>query len=52
LLKGLQVTLRIDNALNVKTRVVDAGGRTPYVLRPDFLDPTGRSITFTARKIF
>jgi hypothetical protein len=52
LLKDLQVTLRIDNALNVKTRVVDADGRTPYVLRPDFLDPTGRSITFTARKIF
>lgn len=51
-LQNLQISLRIDNAFASRPKVVDETGNTPFLFKPAFLDPLGRSVSLTARKVF
>ncbi|TPG10818.1 TonB-dependent receptor [Sphingomonas oligophenolica] len=51
-LRGTRVTLSFDNLLNSRQRVTDAMGATPVSFQPDYLDPLGRSIRLSIRKLF
>jgi outer membrane receptor protein involved in Fe transport len=51
-LRGTRVTLGINNLFNTRPEVRDAAGLTPLGYRPDELDPLGRSVTLSIRKMF
>jgi hypothetical protein len=51
-LKGTRASLSINNLLNRRPQVRDGSGLTPFSYQPAFLDPLGRSVSFTLRKIF
>lgn len=51
-LKGTRASLNIDNLLNRRPRVRDETGSTPFSYQPAFLDPLGRLVSFTLRKVF
>lgn len=50
--KGARVTLDVSNLLNSKQRVRDDSGLTPSRYHPSLLDPWGRTVRLTLRKIF
>jgi outer membrane receptor protein involved in Fe transport len=50
--RGLRITLSIDNLFNQRQRVRDATGATPLSYQPDYLDPLGRTVRLTIRKLF
>ncbi|MBO9714265.1 TonB-dependent receptor [Sphingomonas sp.] len=51
-LLGVRVSLGVDNIFDAKRRVTDSTGATPLGYQPDQLDPNGRVIRFTIRKLF
>jgi iron complex outermembrane receptor protein len=51
-LKGARVTLGISNILDAKVKVRDANGATPLSYQPDYIDPQGRVIRLSFRKLF
>jgi outer membrane cobalamin receptor len=51
-LRGTRVTLGINNLFDTRPEVRDAAGLTPLGYRPDELDPLGRSVTLSIRKMF
>jgi hypothetical protein len=51
-LRGTRVTLSVDNLFNERQRVRDATGLTPINYQPDLLDPLGRTVRITFRKLF
>jgi len=51
-LRGTRITLGITNILDSKQRVTDASGGTPVSYQPDYLDPMGRSVRLSIRKLF
>lgn len=51
-LRGTRITLGITNILDSKQRVTDASGGTPVSYQPDYLDPLGRSVRLSIRKLF
>ncbi len=51
-LRGTQVRLGVQNVLNARQRVRDAAGGTSVSYQPDLLDPQGRAITVSLRKLF
>lgn len=51
-LRGTRVTLSVDNLFNQRQRVRDATGITPVNYQPDLLDPLGRTVRVTFRKLF
>ena len=44
--------LRFDNILNSRPEVHDAFGKVPLNYQPDLLDPLGRTIMISFRKLF
>jgi hypothetical protein len=50
--RGIQVRLEISNIFNAKPRVHDAAGNVPLNYQADLLDPIGRTIGFSIRKLF
>jgi len=50
--RGTQVQLRVDNILNSRPAVHDATGNVPLNYQPDLLDPLGRTIMISFRKLF
>lgn len=50
--KGLRVSCVATNLLNSHQRVRDATGATPVGFDPGYLDPLGRVVTLTLRKVF
>lgn len=50
--RGARVTLSVDNLFNTRQRVTDATGATPVSYQPDYLDPLGRTIRISLRKLF
>lgn len=50
--RGTRVTLSIDNLLDQRLDVRDAAGLVPVGYQPDLLDPLGRSVRLTFRKLF
>jgi hypothetical protein len=51
-LRGARVTLNITNLLDDRISVRDAAGATPLSYQPGYLDPTGRTISLSLRKLF
>jgi outer membrane receptor protein involved in Fe transport len=51
-LKGTRISLAVTNIFNAKVKVRDANGATPLSYQPDYLDPQGRVIRISLRKLF
>lgn len=51
ILKGAQVSLNFDNLLDAKQTVRDQNGATPQAYQRDYLDPLGRTVRFSFRKL-
>lgn len=51
-LKGVRLSLRVDNVLDARQRVIDGSGTAPLSYQPDYLDPRGRSVAVEVRKQF
>jgi iron complex outermembrane receptor protein len=49
--RGARVTLSLTNLLDTRQHVHDAAGATPLIYEPAFLDPYGRTVSVTFRKI-
>jgi uncharacterized membrane protein YgcG len=50
-LRGARATLSIDNLFDSRQEVRTAAGVTPISYQPDLLDPVGRSVRLTVRKL-
>ena len=51
-LRGTQVRLNVENIFDAKQKVRDAAGVRPINFQPDLLDPQGRTISISIRKLF
>ena len=51
-LRGVRVTLGLQNVLNSRQRVTDATGTVPVNFQPGYVDPLGRSVRLSVRKLF
>jgi len=51
-LRGSSVRFEVSNIFDTKQRVRDAHGEVPFNFQPDLLDPQGRTISITIRKLF
>ncbi len=49
--RGVRIVLAFDNLFNERQRVTDATGVTPISYQPAYLDPLGRSVRLTLRKL-
>ena len=49
---GMRVTFGISNLFDSRQRVRDANGNTPISYQPDYLDPLGRTVKLSIRKVF
>jgi hypothetical protein len=49
---GTRVTLQVDNLFDARLRVTDQNGTVPLSYQPDLLDPQGRVIRLSVRKLF
>jgi hypothetical protein len=52
LLRGARLALIVDNLFDERQDVRNAQGLTPLNYQPDLLDPQGRTIRLTVRKVF
>ena len=50
--RGLRITFSINNIFDAHEHVRDATGATPLSYQPDYLDPLGREVRLTIRKLF
>ena len=50
--RGMRVTLAVNNILDTRQRVRDGTGATPLAYQPDYLDPLGRTVKISLRKLF
>jgi hypothetical protein len=50
--KGTRVSIGINNLLNSRPQVEDETGSTPFSYQPAFLEPLGRFVSFSLRKVF
>ncbi len=51
-LRGTQIRFEVNNIFDTKPRVHDAAGNVPLNYQPDLLDPLGRTIMISFRKLF
>jgi hypothetical protein len=51
-LRGASARFEIKNLFDIKPKVHDASGLVPINYQPDLLDPLGRTVMFTLRKLF
>jgi hypothetical protein len=51
-LRGTQVRLELTNVFDTRPKVHDASGSVPLNFQPDLLDPLGRTIMISFRKLF
>jgi hypothetical protein len=51
-LRGTQVRFEVNNVFNSRPKVHDAFGNVPTNFQPDLLDPLGRTIMISFRKLF
>jgi len=50
--RGASVQLNVENIFNNRPKVRDSSGATPLNYQPDLLDPIGRTVGITFRKLF
>ena len=51
-LRGTSLRFDVDNLFNARPRVRDGNRDTPLNYQPDLLEPTGRTVGVTLRKLF
>lgn len=51
-LRGTSVRFDVDNVFNARPKVRDANGDTPFNYQAGLLEPTGRTVGITLRKLF
>ncbi len=51
-LRGSSVRFEVSNIFNARPKVRDAAGLTPLNYQPDLLDPLGRTVSISFRKLF
>lgn len=51
-LRGARVSINVDNLLDTRVGVRDASGETPLNFQPFLVDPLGRTVRFSFRKVF
>ncbi|WP_448662585.1 TonB-dependent receptor [Sphingomonas sp. CJ20] len=51
-LRGTRITFSVDNILNTRQRVTNQIGVVPLSYQPGLLDPTGRAVRLSVRKLF
>jgi len=51
-LRGVRISLSITNLLDERVTVRDAAGVTPISYQPGYIDPVGRAISLSIRKLF
>ncbi len=51
-LRGSRLSIGIDNIFNERRTVTDATGATPLRYQPGYLDPLGRTVSISFRKLF
>ncbi|MET0309703.1 MAG: TonB-dependent receptor [Sphingomonas sp.] len=51
-LRGTRIALNVDNLFNAKQRVTDQNGLTPAAYVPNLMDPLGRVVRISVRKLF
>lgn len=51
-LRGSSVRLEVDNLFNARPKVRNALGEVPFSYQPDLLEPLGRTIEISFRKLF
>ena len=51
-LRGSRVLFAVDNVFNARQRVTDGTGAVPVTYQPDRLDPLGRTVRISFRKLF
>ena len=49
--RGARVSFGVDNIFNQKQTVRDGTGAIPQTYQPDYLDPQGRTLRLTFRKL-
>jgi hypothetical protein len=52
ILRGTRITLYASNLFDDRIRVRENGAPTPLIYQPAYLDPAGRTITLSLRKLF
>jgi hypothetical protein len=50
--KGVRISLNVTNLLDERVTVRNAAGATPLSYQPGYIDPIGRAITVSFRKLF
>jgi hypothetical protein len=50
--RGMRVSFSVDNLFDQRLRVRDADGATPISYQPAYLDPLGRTVKLSIRKLF
>ncbi|CAM3055324.1 hypothetical protein SPAN111604_01460 [Sphingomonas antarctica] len=50
-LRGTRIQLIVDNVFNERQRVTDGTGITPIAYQPGYIDPLGRTVRITLRKL-
>ena len=51
-MRGTQVRFEVNNLFNARPKVHDAAGNVPLNYQPDLLEPLGRTVMITFRKLF
>ncbi len=51
-LRGSRLTFSITNLLDDRVKVTDAAGQTPLSYQPAYIDPVGRLVALSFRKLF
>ncbi len=51
-MRGMRVAVAVDNLFDARQRVTDASGTTPVAYQPDYLNPLGRTVRLSVRKLF
>ncbi|MEK9212717.1 TonB-dependent receptor [Sphingomonas sp. 2378] len=50
--RGTRISLSVDNLFNQRQRVTDGAGTVPIGYQPGYLDPLGRTVRLSIRKLF
>lgn len=48
----MRVAVAFDNIFDSRQRVTDSNGTTPVAYQPDYLNPLGRTVRVSIRKLF
>lgn len=52
ILRGVRVQLGVDNIFNARQKVTDGAGVVPFAYQAAFIDPIGRTVRLSVRKLF